>query len=92
MLAEVHKLMDIYMFNESHHFVEEFPEFKENIHQLKLSNRHFKKMLEDYEDVEKKIHGIEQEFRAVSDEYSEELKKKRVKLKDKLYAILQQSK
>jgi uncharacterized protein YdcH (DUF465 family) len=79
------------MFNETHHFVEEFPEFKENIIQLKLNNRHFKKMLDEYEVVEKKIHSIEQDVRAVSDEYSEELKKKRVKLKDKLYAILQQS-
>jgi len=92
MIKQFYKSMDNYMFNETHHLVEEFPEFKEKIQELKLSNGHFKKMFQEYETLDKEIHHIEQEFSAVSDEHSEELKKNRVKLKDKLYAILQQKK
>jgi len=80
------------MFNETHHLVAEFPEFKDKIHELKLNNRHFKKMFEDYEELDRKIHSIEQKIHAASDEHSEDLKKNRVKLKDKLYAVLQQNK
>ncbi len=76
------------MFTERHHLAEEFPQFKAKIHELKLGNRHFKRLFEDYENLDKEIHSVEQESKVVSDEYAEELKKKRVKLKDELYAML----
>ena len=76
------------MFVERHHLAEEFPQFKAKIHELKLGNRHFKRLFEDYESLDKEINSIEQDSIAVSDEYAEGLKKKRVKLKDELYAML----
>ncbi len=76
------------MFNETHHLIEEFPEFKEKIQELKSSNKHFKHLFDKYEELDKEIHSVAQEVRAISDEHAEELKKKRLKLKDELYAIL----
>lgn len=73
---------------ERHHLAEEFPQFKAKIHELKLGNRHFKRLFEDYESLDKEINSIEQDSKAVSDEYAEGLKKKRVKLKDELYTML----
>ena len=76
------------MFNESLSLAEEFPHFKDAIHRLKGADRHFAKLFEEYETVSKEIHRIEQEIETVSDQVAEELKKKRLMLKDQLFAQL----
>ena len=48
-------------------------------------------MFEKYEDIDKEIYRIEMQIENTSDEYLEGLKIKRVKLKDQLYALLQQA-
>lgn len=73
---------------ESHELAHEFPEYHERIHALKLADRHFAALLEEYDVVDREIRRIEQEIETPSDAYTEELKKKRVKLKDELYALL----
>lgn len=74
---------------EHHHdLAHEFPEYKDRIHELKMNNEEFAGLYTEYQEVDKEIYRIEQEIEAHSDEYTEDLKKKRVWLKDKLYAML----
>ena len=76
------------MFGEHHDLVHEFPEYKDKIHEMKVSNPHFAKLFEEYDAADHEIRRIEQGVETPSDEYAEELKKKRVLLKDELYALL----
>lgn len=76
------------MLGEHHHLAEEFPEYKERIHELKMSDRHFVKVMEAYETVAKEIYNIEEGVETPSDDYTEELKKKRLHLKDQLFGML----
>lgn len=74
---------------EHHHdLAHEFPEFKEKIHQFKMSDAHFANLYNQYQEVDKEIFRIEEEIEVRSDEFVEELKKRRLALKDELYAIL----
>lgn len=67
---------------------QEFPEYKEKVHILKASNPDFRHMYDEYHSVNHKIHRIEQEIETVSDDVSENLKKKRLQLKDGLFDML----
>ena len=79
------------MLGEHHSLAREFPEYKNQIHELKVNNPEFAQMFEKYEDIDKEIYRIEMQIENTSDEYLEGLKIKRVKLKDQLYAMLQQA-
>jgi uncharacterized protein YdcH (DUF465 family) len=77
---------------EHHSFAEEFPEFKDLIHELKLNDNHFKRLFDEYDSVDKEVVRFEQEVEVACDEHLEDVKKKRLKLKDELYAILTKAK
>ncbi|HID50225.1 MAG TPA: DUF465 domain-containing protein [Chromatiales bacterium] len=79
------------MFGEHHDLAHEFPELKEQIHNLKINNLHFARLFEEYENLDKEIYRIEEQIENTSDTYMEELKKKRLKVKDELYAMLKQA-
>lgn len=66
----------------------EFPELKQRIHELKLADAAFRDLYREYQDVDDEIYRIEQEIEARSDAYTEDLKRRRVHLKDQLYAVL----
>jgi uncharacterized protein YdcH (DUF465 family) len=72
-----------------HELQDEFPEFRARIHELKGSDSHFQRLSEEYHRLNREIHRIEAEIEAVSDEVAEDLKKKRLRLKDELFAMLQ---
>lgn len=73
---------------EHHDLQHDFPEFHDCIHALKTSNAHFAKLFDEYHKVDREVRRIEQEIETPSDAYTEELKMRRVKLKDELYAML----
>ncbi len=73
---------------EKHDLHHEFPQFDEKIHELKLSNAHFRKLFEEYHEVNKAAHRFETGAENVSDEVLNDYRMKRVHLKDQLYAIL----
>lgn len=79
------------MFNESHSLPEEFPEFKQQIHQLKMSDAHFARLFEEYEEISKQVLRIEQEIDKVSDMLAEKFKKQRLALKDQLFSMLKRA-
>ncbi|MBO6561651.1 MAG: DUF465 domain-containing protein [Nisaea sp.] len=71
-----------------HELAEEFPEAADKIHELKMSNAHFAKLADAYHEVNREIHRIEAEIEPTSDAYAEELKKKRLALKDEVAGFL----
>jgi uncharacterized protein len=73
---------------EKHDLKHEFPEHEEKIHELKISNNHFKKLFEDYHEVNNSIHAIETDAVHTTDEALNQLRIKRVQLKDQLYQII----
>jgi uncharacterized protein YdcH (DUF465 family) len=79
---------DLSMTIEKHSLVNDYPEFKDRIHELKMSNPHFAAKYEEYNELDKEIIDIEEKMVNTSDDYIEELKMKRVHLKDELVAML----
>jgi len=76
------------MLGEKHDLIHEFPEYKEQIHELKLSDKHFEKLFNKYHDLDHQIRRIEEGIETPEDSYSEKLKKERLHLKDELLAII----
>lgn len=76
------------MFGERHDLPHEFPEHEELIKALRDVNPVFNAMYKEYDTLDRKILEIEQNIEPVSDVYAEDLKKKRILLKDKLYETL----
>ncbi|MDI9339086.1 MAG: DUF465 domain-containing protein [Sediminibacterium sp.] len=76
---------------EKHDLLHEFPEHKQKIHDLKVSNTHFKKLFDEYHEADHSIHSIESGATSTTDEHLNELRLKRVNLKDKLYTIITES-
>ena len=73
---------------EKHDLLHELPEYKERIHELKISNNHFAKIFSEYHEIDHEIHRIEEGIETPSDDYVEELKKKRLHMKDELFAMI----
>jgi len=71
-----------------HELAEEFPDAAEKIHTLKTSNAHFAKLADEYHALNRQIHRIETDMEPASDEHQTELRKKRMALKDEIYAML----
>ncbi|PIE25303.1 MAG: GTP-binding protein [Neptuniibacter caesariensis] len=77
------------MINEHHDLIHEFPEYRDRIHELKMNDAHFARLFNEYHEVTKEVEKMEAGVEAVSTQTEEEAKYKRLKLKDKLYAMLQ---
>jgi len=75
-----------------HDLHHEFPEFKDAIHQLKSNNNHFARLFDEYHVATSEVEKLEGTGIPVGDNTFEELKKKRLKLKDELYGILREHK
>jgi uncharacterized protein YdcH (DUF465 family) len=73
---------------EKHDLLHEFPQHKEKIHNLKVSDHHFRKLFDQYDAVNNDIHRIETGAEATTDEVLTDLRLKRVHLKDQLFEYL----
>ena len=76
------------MSNTPHDLAEDFPEMRERISELKTSNGHFARLAEDYHEVNRTIHRIETRVEPASEDVEEELKRRRVRLKDEIAQML----
>lgn len=76
------------MIGEHHDLLHELPEYKDKIHELKVSNAHFAKLFDQYHEVDHEVRRIEQGIETPADDYTEEVKKKRLALKDELFQML----
>lgn len=74
---------------EKHDLKHEFPQHKEKIHELKVNNSHFRKLFDEYHEVDHDIHRIETGAEVTKDEVLNQLRTKRVHLKDEIVSILE---
>lgn len=72
----------------SHDLHTEFPDLAERVHQLKAGNHHFARLLNEHGEIDKEIVKAEEGVTPLDDMHLEELKKKRLLLKDELYQML----
>lgn len=73
---------------EKHDLLHEFPQYQEKIHELKVSDAHFRKLFDEYHETEHQIHRINMGSEVANDNFLHELKTKLLSLKDELYAHL----
>ncbi len=71
-----------------HDLHHEFPEHFDRIHQLKMDNAHFARLFKEYHEVDHEVLRIEEGVENHADDYVEDLKKKRLLLKDQLYQMI----
>ncbi len=63
-------------------------EYKNEIHDLKLSNAHFAKIFEKHNSLDQKIEDVEAERTVLTDVELEILKKEKLLLKDEAYKMI----
>jgi len=73
---------------EHHDLIHEFPELKDRIHDMKVSDAHFRELFEEYHKLTRSIENMENEVTPVATHTEEEAKVRRVHLKDELYRML----
>lgn len=73
---------------EKHSLLNEFPEFSEKIHEMKTENAHFRKIFDEYHEIEHEIHRIKTGAESTTDEVLNQLKIKLLQHKDILYQML----
>ena len=78
------------MFIEKHNLALEFPEYKEQIRELKLNNKHFSRLFNEYNELDLEIIRIEEDIEVSSEQYLDGLKKQRLALKDDLYGMIKE--
>ncbi len=72
-----------------HPFVKEFPAHRETVRSLKLADAGFRAAFDEYHKLDDEICRIEEDVEYATDQQIDELKFKRTKLKDQLYAAVQ---
>ncbi len=73
---------------DNHPLISDFPEYRQQIHDLKMSDAHFVRMHAEYEALDREIIRVEERLEHRSDQALETLKMHRVQLKDQLYQML----
>ena len=73
---------------EHHDLIHEFPQLKTRIHELKVSDAHFRRLFDEYHGLTRDIEKMENEVTPVATHTEEDAKLRRVYLKDELYRLL----
>lgn len=74
-----------------HQLTVDFPEFETKINALKVEDNHFKKLFNEYDQLDHEIYRIESNTEPASDEALNNLRLERVRMKDEIYAYLNQN-
>lgn len=72
----------------NHSLYRDFPDYRNQINQLKLESEEFSQLATQYHKLDHNVRGLEMQNIPVTDQTFEELKLKRVQLKDKLYKMI----
>jgi len=73
---------------EKHDLLHEFPELQDKIHELKISDAHFRKLFDEYHEIEHQIRRINMGSEIANDKFLHELKARLLFMKDEIYAYL----
>jgi len=76
---------------DNHSLAQDLPEFRDAIHEHKMNDAHFARLLVEYEVLDKKIVRVEQGIEYMADLELDSLKMERVTLKDNLFKILKKT-
>lgn len=71
-----------------HELAEEFPEFISLMSELKVSDKHFAKLFDDYHELNRKVHLAETNIKPREELAEVDLRKRRGLLKDEIYGYL----
>ena len=71
-----------------HELAEEFPDKVDRIHGLKESDAHFRKLFDEYHEVNRAIHRAETNVEPTDQFHEEQMRKQRLRLKDEIAAAL----
>ncbi|MEM0950022.1 MAG: DUF465 domain-containing protein [Pseudomonadota bacterium] len=71
-----------------HELAADFPELTDRIHELKDSDPHFARLMEEYHALNRKVHRAETLVEPRSELSEMDLRKRRMALKDELYRLL----
>lgn len=73
---------------EHHDLLHELPEYRDQIHQLKVGNNHFAKLFDEYHGLTKKVELMEAEVVPGSTQQECQLKQRRLQLKDEMFGMI----
>jgi uncharacterized protein YdcH (DUF465 family) len=73
---------------EHHDLIHEFPELKVRIHEMKISDTHFRSLFDEYHELTRNIEKMEDEVTPVATQTEVDAKRRRIHLKDALYHLL----
>lgn len=76
------------MSNTPHELHEEFPEFAAKIRHLRETDGHFYRISNAYHEMNRAIHRAESDIEPADDFHMADMRKKRMQLKDEIYAML----
>jgi uncharacterized protein YdcH (DUF465 family) len=76
------------MSNAPNDLAEDFPDKRDRIHQLKTSDNRFARLYDEYNELNRTIHRVETRVEPQADEAEEELKRRRLQIKDEIMAML----
>ena len=76
---------------EKHDLVHEFPDHQHTIRHLKMNDRHFARLFEQYNELDSLIHKMEEGAEPTSDDILNEKKTERVQLKDALFTFIKEA-
>jgi len=76
------------MSNAPNDLADDFPDKVDRIHQLKTSNNRFARLYDEYNELNRTIHRIETRVEPKPEEVEEDLKRRRLKIKDEILTML----
>jgi uncharacterized protein YdcH (DUF465 family) len=71
-----------------HELAEEFPDKVEQIHELKLADAHFARLVDEYHSINRDVHRAETNVEPTDDLHMNEMRKTRLALKDEIARAL----
>ncbi|QKV18183.1 YdcH family protein [Oricola thermophila] len=71
-----------------HELAEEFPEFVTQLHHLRETDGHFYRISNEYHELNRAIHRAETNVEPCDDARMNEMRKRRMALKDEIYGML----
>ena len=76
------------MYIQPHDVEHEFPEYRQTLEEMRAQDTHLAKLVAEYEQLNAEIVDIEENEKPFQDFEFEEMKKRRLLLKDEIYFIL----
>lgn len=71
-----------------HELADDFPQDVGKIHDLKVSNPHFAKLMEDYHEINRSVHRAETGVEPCDQTAETAMRKERMRLKDEIAGML----